>query len=237
MVTAKLRLELGNTSSVKWYAGIGEYVIDWGPGYRIYLARDGEALVIESTFIRTGPRRFVAHQRMVDENGKLRASADLVGTFFDVVNRRIVDAPDALLQALGLTEPEAPLPTIQGIGGVFLYCSDLEVQAAWYAARFGLAFQNWGASRGVELPSLDVSPAGRTATTTFALFAADGPLPTPRTARVNLRVSDLDAITTSLRSLGETVEIAQDEGYGRFAWVVDPEGNRVELWEPARLER
>ena len=46
VVTAKLRLELGNTSSVKWYAGIGEYVIDWGPGYRIYLARDGEALII-----------------------------------------------------------------------------------------------------------------------------------------------------------------------------------------------
>jgi putative addiction module killer protein len=40
VVTAKLRLELGNTSSVKWFAGIGEYVIDWGPGYRIYLARD-----------------------------------------------------------------------------------------------------------------------------------------------------------------------------------------------------
>ena len=46
VVTAKLRLELGNTSSVKWYAGIGEYVIDWGPGYRIYLARDGDALII-----------------------------------------------------------------------------------------------------------------------------------------------------------------------------------------------
>jgi putative addiction module killer protein len=46
VVTAKLRLELGNTSSVKWYAGIGEYVIEWGPGYRIYLARDGEALII-----------------------------------------------------------------------------------------------------------------------------------------------------------------------------------------------
>jgi putative addiction module killer protein len=46
VVTAKLRLELGNTSSVKWFAGIGEYVIDWGPGYRIYLARDGEALII-----------------------------------------------------------------------------------------------------------------------------------------------------------------------------------------------
>jgi len=46
VVTAKLRLELGNTSSVKWCAGIGEYVIDRGPGYRIYLARDGEALII-----------------------------------------------------------------------------------------------------------------------------------------------------------------------------------------------
>ena len=46
IVTAKLRLELGNTSSVKWFGGIGGYVIDWGPGYRIYLARDGEALII-----------------------------------------------------------------------------------------------------------------------------------------------------------------------------------------------
>jgi len=46
VVTAKLRLELGNTSNVKWFDGIGEYVIDWGPGYRIYLAKDGEALII-----------------------------------------------------------------------------------------------------------------------------------------------------------------------------------------------
>jgi putative addiction module killer protein len=46
MVTAKLRLELGNTSSVKWFDGIGEYVIDWGPGYRIYLAKDGDWLIV-----------------------------------------------------------------------------------------------------------------------------------------------------------------------------------------------
>jgi putative addiction module killer protein len=39
-------MELGNTSSVKWFAGIGEYVIDWGPGYRIYLAKDGESLIV-----------------------------------------------------------------------------------------------------------------------------------------------------------------------------------------------
>ena len=46
VVTAKLRMELGNTSNVKWFAGIGEYIIDWGPGYRIYLAKDGETFII-----------------------------------------------------------------------------------------------------------------------------------------------------------------------------------------------
>lgn len=46
VTTAKLRLELGNTSGVKWFAGMGEYVIDWGPGYRIYLARDGDSLIV-----------------------------------------------------------------------------------------------------------------------------------------------------------------------------------------------
>ncbi|MFA7680424.1 MAG: type II toxin-antitoxin system RelE/ParE family toxin [Pigmentiphaga sp.] len=46
VTTAKLRLELGNTSRVKWFDGIGEYVIDWGPGYRIYLAKDGDRLIV-----------------------------------------------------------------------------------------------------------------------------------------------------------------------------------------------
>lgn len=46
VTVAKLRLEMGNTSSIKWFQGIGEYRIDWGPGYRIYLAKDGDALII-----------------------------------------------------------------------------------------------------------------------------------------------------------------------------------------------
>lgn len=46
VTVAKSRLELGNTSSVKWFDGIGEYKIDWGPGYRIYLAQEGEELII-----------------------------------------------------------------------------------------------------------------------------------------------------------------------------------------------
>jgi putative addiction module killer protein len=43
---AKARLSLGNTSSVKWFSGIGEYRIDWGPGYRVYLAKDGDTLIV-----------------------------------------------------------------------------------------------------------------------------------------------------------------------------------------------
>jgi putative addiction module killer protein len=46
VATAVLRMEMGNISGVKWFDGIGEYRIDWGPGYRIYLARDGEKLIL-----------------------------------------------------------------------------------------------------------------------------------------------------------------------------------------------
>ena len=46
VTVAKARLELGNTSSIKWFDGIGEYRIDWGPGYRVYLAQDGKNLII-----------------------------------------------------------------------------------------------------------------------------------------------------------------------------------------------
>jgi putative addiction module killer protein len=46
MTIAKVRLELGNTSNIKWFDGIGEYRIDWDAGYRIYLAQDGQQLII-----------------------------------------------------------------------------------------------------------------------------------------------------------------------------------------------
>jgi putative addiction module killer protein len=46
VTVAKTRLTLGNTSSIEWFRGIGEYKIDWGPGYRIYLAKDGDALIV-----------------------------------------------------------------------------------------------------------------------------------------------------------------------------------------------
>jgi len=46
VTVAKLRIEQGNLSNVEWFRGIGEYKIDWGPGYRIYLARDGSTILV-----------------------------------------------------------------------------------------------------------------------------------------------------------------------------------------------
>lgn len=43
---ALARMEQGNTSNIKWFSGLGEYIIDWGPGYRIYLLQDGEELIV-----------------------------------------------------------------------------------------------------------------------------------------------------------------------------------------------
>lgn len=46
VATATMRMAQGNTSSIKWFDGMGEYVIDWGPGYRVYLAKDGDTLIV-----------------------------------------------------------------------------------------------------------------------------------------------------------------------------------------------
>lgn len=126
------------------------------------------------------------------------------------------------------------MPTIQGLGGVFLYANDVDALAAWYRAQLDLDLQSWGQARGLEWPSADVAPAGRQATTVFALFQAREPLPEGvRTGRINLRVADIEALVTRLRAAGLEVEgPGEPSDFGRFAWVHDPEGNKIELWEP-----
>jgi len=123
-------------------------------------------------------------------------------------------------------------PRVQGIGGVFLYANDPAALAEWYRVHLGIVTESWGESRGLELPSRDLAPAGRLATTTLAFFQAPAPLPEERSARINFRVKDLDALLAELRSAGVEIEPELSEDYGRFAWVRDLENNRVELWEP-----
>ncbi len=68
VAAAQVRLSQGNTSSVKWFSGLGEYVIDWGPGFRIYLTRDGERLIV---LLGGGTKR--GQQRDIDRAKELLA--------------------------------------------------------------------------------------------------------------------------------------------------------------------
>jgi putative addiction module killer protein len=76
VTVAKTRLSLGNTSNIEWFRGIGECKIDWGPGYRIYLAKEGETLIIlfgGST--KKGQQKAIDHAVVLHEEYKARKKA------------------------------------------------------------------------------------------------------------------------------------------------------------------
>lgn len=122
---------------------------------------------------------------------------------------------------------------VKGLGGVFLYAEDPQALSGWYAAHFGLIFVEWGPGTcyGLEFPYTD--PDGTKAHTIFSFMKAKGPLGEGRPeCMVNWRVADLDAFCTRLESEGIPIEKREDFAYGRFAWICDPEGHRMELYEP-----
>jgi predicted enzyme related to lactoylglutathione lyase len=119
---------------------------------------------------------------------------------------------------------------ITGIGGVFFKARDPHALSAWYKEHLGIPFGEHGFT---TFRWAEDSPNG---STTVAIFPADTDYFAPGDASfmLNLRVDDLDALLDRLRSLGDPVDArVMEEANGRFGWVVDPEGNRIELWEPA----
>jgi predicted enzyme related to lactoylglutathione lyase len=123
------------------------------------------------------------------------------------------------------------MPTrVLGIGGIFFKARDPEALRAWYRDRLGLAVTDWG---GVVLEPMITSPTGRQATTVWSIFPADTQYfePSASPFMINYRVDDLDQMLAALRAEGCAVEDRVESCvYGRFGWVMDPEGNRVELW-------
>lgn len=195
--------------------------------------RQGERLRVETRYEPRSPKRFAVHHRMLDDAGTLRAAGEIQAGFLDVRARKLCSPSPEVLAALGIEGGTLPAePVVQGLGGAFLYVTDVEAAAAWYASRFGWVLQNWGNARGLEFPSADLVPSRRQSSTVFALFQADAPVPPAKTGRINLRVGDLDAVVARLREAGDAVEVSPDASFGRFAWTHDPEGNKVELWEP-----
>ena len=112
-----------------------------------------------------------------------------------------------------------------GIGGYFLRAKDPAALGAWYRDCLGLdADEN-----GRWMPE-----AGPTVFATFE-SGTDYFGSAAQQAMLNFRVRDLDAMLAQLRTLGADVaaDAQEMEGVGRFGWVTDPEGNRIELWQPA----
>lgn len=117
-----------------------------------------------------------------------------------------------------------------GIGGVFIKAKDPEALRAWYREMLGVEFEEWG---GVMFWS---SPAEKTYTL-LNHFKEDTTHfePSKKEVMLNLRVDDLDALTAALRAKGVKLldDRRQDGEYGKFGYVVDPEGTLLELWQPA----
>jgi predicted enzyme related to lactoylglutathione lyase len=126
-------------------------------------------------------------------------------------------------------------PRVVGIGGIFFKARDPDRLRAWYREHLDLAITDWG---GVVFEPMTASPAGRAGTTVWSIFPADTTYFEPGTSpfMINYRVEDLDAVLATLRSEGcEVDDRVESSEFGRFGWVVDPEGNRLELWEPPRV--
>ena len=115
---------------------------------------------------------------------------------------------------------------VLGVGGVFFKAEDPKAVADWYARVFGMPAEEWG---GVAFPPL---PYG---VTVWSPFKADTKYMEPSTQpfMINLMVDDLDEVLAKALSEGvEAVGRDDSDPNGRFAWVMDPVGVKIELWEP-----
>ena len=118
---------------------------------------------------------------------------------------------------------------VTGLGGIFFKSRDPAALSAWYAKHLGLAVDDWGGVRFNE-------DEKRTGYTLWSPFAADTTYfgPSPQPYMVNFRVDDLDALLAQLRAAGVEVDERVDSSeFGRFGWATDPEGTRIELWQPS----
>ena len=121
---------------------------------------------------------------------------------------------------------------VTGIGGIFFKSKDPQALGAWYREHLGIPVEAWGGAAFRWGTPESPATAG---TTIWSPFQADTDYfaPSPASFMINYRVEDLDALLAQLRSEGCTVDPkVQDSEYGKFGWVFDPEGNKIELWQP-----
>jgi len=120
---------------------------------------------------------------------------------------------------------------VTGLGGFFFKSENPEELYAWYEKHLGLKKEPDG---GVPFPWKDAKN-GTPGRTVWGIFPKDTQYfnPSRSSFMMNFRVDNLDRLLEVLRQEGVEVDEHREEySYGRFAWIMDPEGNRIELWEP-----
>lgn len=123
---------------------------------------------------------------------------------------------------------------VTGLGGVFLRVSDRPGLMAWYREHLGLPLEDWG---GVAFRWSEDGGAPAHAYSVWTLFAPDSTYfaPSEKPYMINFRVDDLHGLLAKLRAAGCAVdEKVEESEFGKFGWVLDPEGNKIELWEPPK---
>jgi len=121
-----------------------------------------------------------------------------------------------------------------GVGGIFFRSADPGRLANWYRDALGLDIEAWGSTHGTSF-----SPAAMPANafTVWSTFAADTEYfgDSGQSFMINLVVDDLDAALDNVKAAGgQVIPEKEEHDFGRFGWMVDPDGNRVELWEPPK---
>ena len=121
---------------------------------------------------------------------------------------------------------------VTGIGGIFFHAKDPVALRAWYQEHLGIDVQEWG---GTAFTWADGGGNPTKGTTVWSIGASSGDqfAPSTSTFMINYRVADLAGLLQALRKEGcDVLEKTDDSEFGKFGWVMDPEGNKVELWQP-----
>lgn len=123
-------------------------------------------------------------------------------------------------------------PRVTGLGGLFFKAKDPKALGSWYKDRLGLPVEDWG---GCVFPWREDGNPKKKGQTVWSPFEAttDYFKPSRKAFMMNFRVEDLDKVLAELEAEGVKVSDAREESeFGKFGWVMDPEGNKVELWQP-----
>ena len=126
---------------------------------------------------------------------------------------------------------------VSGLGGIFFKADHPEKLYAWYEKHLGLQRQ---AQEAVVFNWRQADDPEKSGMTVWSIFPKDTKYfdPSRSSFMMNFIVEDLDGLLAALREEGVEVDPKrEDYDYGRFAWIMDPEGNRIELWEPPKKKQ